>query len=146
MPTWKDRIDADVGLAEFLCRRFDQSQGPGFTRGISRLPRPTHGTAQGIHDSHGTSALFGKQSKPLLQTKKQACEVDVQHALPFGWRDADGEAVGGYARRPHNCVEFGPDRLNLIKECVNLPSVTHVRLKRAALLTRVFDFANNSIG
>ena len=146
MPTWKDRIDADVGLAEFLRRRFDQSQGSGFTCGISRLARSTHGTAQGIHDSHGTSALFGKQPQPLLQTKKQACEVDVQHALPFGWCDADGEAVGGCARCPHNCVEFGPDRLNLIKECVDLTSVTHVRLKRAAFLIRIFDFANNSIG
>ncbi len=115
MPTWKDRIDADVGLAEFLRRRLDQSQGPGFTRGISRLARPAHSTAQGIYDSHGTSVLFGKQPQPLLQTKKQAREVDVQHVLPFGRRDADGEAVGGCTRRPYNRVEFGPDRLNLIE-------------------------------
>ena len=40
MPTGKDRVDADVGFAEFLCRRLDQSQGPGFTRGIGRWPAP----------------------------------------------------------------------------------------------------------
>ena len=65
---------------------------------------------------------------------------------PFSRRDADGEAVGGCARRPHNGVEFGPNRLNLIKECMDLTCITHVRLKGAALSAQVFDLVNDIIG
>ena len=97
MPTRKDRVDADVGIAEFPSRRLDQAQGSGFTSRIGCLARSTQGAAQGTHDGDGTSTSFGKKPQPSLKTQKQAGEVGVHHLFPLGWRDADGEAIDGCA-------------------------------------------------
>ena len=45
LPTWKDGVDADVGVPEFPCRGLDLSEDSGFASGIGRLPR-THDAAQ----------------------------------------------------------------------------------------------------